>query len=135
MADTPCNNSFKVVTIAHGSTYFYDPAGGSLDESIDWFEHRAGSRVSPACAINSYSLRGTARWGLMETPIVRGTSGSLVFVVQQVDKGANNTITATNMLAGQASLSFDSQPHEQRMDFIFSAGNAENIAPITVAIG
>src|SRR5574343_1349115 len=111
MPDTPCNNSFKITSIAHGSTYFYDPVGGSLDESIDWFEHRAGSRVSPAVGMNSYSLRGSAQWGLMATPIVRGTSGSLVFVVKQVDTSANNTITATNMLAGQASFAFSSPPH------------------------
>jgi hypothetical protein len=135
MADTPCDNSYKIVSIAHGTTYFYDPLGGSLEESISFFEHRPATRVSPATALDTYSLRGNARWGLMATPIVRGTTGSLVFVVQQVDRGANNTITATNMMAGAARFAFDSAPHEQGMEFQYTAGNTENLAPITVAVG
>jgi hypothetical protein len=133
--DTPCDNSYKIVTIAHGSTYLYDPLGGSYDESIEFFEHRPATRLSPASALNSFGARCTARYGLMATPIVRGTSGSLVFVVQQVDRNANNTITCAGMLAGQVSVSLDSQPHEMRQEFVYNAGNSENIAPLTIAIG
>lgn len=135
MADTPCDNSYKIVSIAHGSTYMYDPLGGSYDETVDFFEHRPGTRVSPATAINSFGARATARYGLMATPIVRGTSGSLVFVVQQVDRSANNTITCASMMAGQVSISLDGQPHEMRQEFTFNAGNTENFAPLTIAIG
>jgi hypothetical protein len=85
--------------------------------------------------MNAYGLRATVRFGLMETPVVRGTSGSLVIVAKQIDLGANNAITITSMLAGAASFSFDSPPHEQRQEFHYTAGNTENYAPITVAIG
>ncbi len=135
MADTPCDNSYKIVSIAHGITYMYDPLGGSYDETVDFFEHRPGTRVSPATAINSFSARAVARFGLMATPIVRGTTGNLVFIVQQVDRGANNTITAASMMAGAASVSFDGQPHEERQEFVFNAGNTENFAPLTISIG
>lgn len=135
MPDTPCNNSYRLVSVAHGTTYFYDPLGASVDETVDYFEHRPATRISPALALNSYGCRVTVRFGLMETPVVRGTSGSIVIVAKQVDLGANNTITITNMLAGACSMSFDSPPHEQRQEFHYTAGNTENYAPITVAIG
>ena len=135
MPDTPCNNSYRLVSIAHGATYLYDPLGASVDESIEFFEHRPATRLSPAIAMNSYSLRATARYGLMATPIARGTEASLVIVAKQVDLGANNTITLVQMQAGAVSQSFDSPPHEMRQEFHYNAGNTEAYAPITVSIG
>jgi len=135
VADTPCDNSYKLVTIAHGSTYLYDPMGGSYTENIDFFEHRPATRLSPATAMNAFGARAEARYGLMATPIVRGTTGNLVFVCQQVDRGANNTITCAGMMAGAVSVSLDSQPHEMRQEFVYNAGNTENFAPLTISIG
>ena len=135
MPDTPCNNSYRLVSIAHGATYFYDPLGASVDESVEFFEHRPATRISPALALNSYGLRVTARFGLMATPVVRGTSGTIVITAKQVDLSANNTITITGMLAGAASMSFDSPPHEQRQEFHYDAANTEAYAPIMVSIG
>ena len=134
MPDTPCNNSYRLVSIAHGATYLYDPLGASVDESIEFFEHRPATRLSPAIAMNSYSLRATARYGLMATPIVRGTSASLVIIAKQLD-GGSTTITLVNMVAGAVSQSFDSPPHEMRQEFHYDAGNTEAYAPITVSIG
>ncbi len=135
MPDTPCNNSYRLVSVAHGSTYFYDPLGATVDETVEFFEHRPATRISPALAMNSYGLRVTVRFGLMATPVVRGTSGSIVIVAKQVDLGANNTITITQMLAGACGMSFDAPPHEQRQEFHYDAANTEAYAPISVSIG
>ena len=135
MADTPCDNSYKIVSIAHGAVFFYDPLGGGVDETVDFFEHRPATRISPATAINAYGYRATARFGLMATPVVRGTVTGLVFTLQQVDRAANNTVTCARAMAGAAGFSFDGQPHEQRQEFAYDAANTENFAPITVAVG
>jgi hypothetical protein len=135
MPDTPCDNSYRLVSLVHGSTYFYDPLGATVDESVEFFEHRPGTRISPALALDRYSLRCTFRCGYPITPITRGTSGTIVITAKQVDLGANNTVTLTNMLAGAASFSFDSSPHEMRQEFHFTAGNSENYAPISVSVG
>ena len=135
MANDPCNNSYKMTGIAHGATAFDDPLGGSVDESVDFFEHRPGSRLSPCTALNGYGYRAVARFAKMATPVVRGTVSGLVFSLVQVDRTAANTVTCARASAGAASFSFDSQPHEQRQEFVYDAGDTENLAPITVAIG
>jgi len=124
-----------VVSIAHGATAFDDPLGGGYDENVEFFEHRPGTRISPATALNTFGYRATARFGLMATPVVRGTISGLVFTVKQVSGGANNTITAARAMAGAVSISLDAQPHEQRQEFVYDAANSENYAPLSISIG
>jgi hypothetical protein len=135
VADTPCDNSYKIVSIVACGTNLYDPLGFTYTETVDFFEHRPASRISPASAINSFGARCNCRYGLMATPIVRGTTGSVVVTVQQVDRTANNTITMAGAMAGAVEVSAESQPHEMRQEFVYNAGNSENFAPLTIAIG
>ncbi len=131
MAYTPNTNSFRVVSIVHGSTPIPDPIGGSIDESIGWAETRPGTRISPAVALDSYGCDAVGTGTQRFTPIVRGTSGTLTFTILDYAGSAAGTVAVATMLAGDYHANFSTKPHTHAQHFKFNAGNTENFAPIS----
>ena len=133
MADT-CNDAIKRLTgVTHNAAAINSPMSANYQETVDFGEHRPGSRISPASWVKSYSCRASVTNAEFGAPVVRGTSGSLVLTCEQID-GTSIAITITNMLAGAANADI---PHNdvatQTQEFVYNAGNSEDYAPISVS--
>jgi hypothetical protein len=130
-----CSDQTKrVVSIAHGAVNFASPYGGNIQESVEFAEVRPGTRKAPCLYLRAYSLRASARWGELVTPIARGTSASLVFTLQKVGESGNIVITLVNMRAGAAAYDVDADPvFVQNMEFHYDSGDTDVLTPIAVA--
>ena len=133
MAD--CGNIPKrLISIAHGANGFESPSGGSINETVDFAEVRPGTRKAPCLYLRGYSLRANGTWGEFETPVVRGTNASLVFVMETSDEVGNVTVTATSMVAGAASFDLNGDPtFSQSQEFVFDSSNVDDLAPLAVS--
>ena len=131
MAD--CDNTFRVQSITHGATALAQPVGFSFTEDITWMENYPGIRKAPCTALDRYSLSAEGEYQGGVTPIVRGTTGSLVVVLLQLDAGTT-TITMTAMLAGACSLTASNgSMATYKQAFKFNSAGTDDLAPISVA--
>lgn len=132
MAYTPLSNSFRVSTITHGGTSIGDPIGGNVDETVGTVNSMPGTRLSPATAIDSYKCTATAKSSLAFSPITRGTKATLTYTLLKYDGTTTGTFAVTNMIALGYKASFDEKPHKFSQEFEYSAGDTENLAPISI---
>lgn len=136
MAITTAQNSYKIVSVTHGANTYYQPVGGSLQESVDWSENRPDVSVSAsAVAANTYDLTGRVRFEGMQTPVAIGTKAALTFTLLEY-AGTNATVVIASsasqgMLAGPSGYEFDSAPYTQTTDFKYQGTTT---APIVVTL-
>jgi len=94
-------------------------------------ENRPGVTVTPDCvAIEKYDCTARVKFQGHATPIVRGTSDTLTYTLEQFDAGTG-TIAVATMLAGAVSWDFDSQPHTQSQEFKYKG---TTMTPFTVSM-
>ena len=123
----------RITSIAHGANGFIEPFGGSINETVDFAEVRPGVRKAACIYVRGYSCKAEAEWGVFETPVVRGTSASLVFTLQQVGEVSATTVTLTNARAGAASFDMSSDPvYKQKQEFMHDSGDTDDLAPISI---
>ena len=124
----------RIASISHGGTTLASPHGGSITEQVVPGESRPGTRKSPCAYIKEYALRAIAIFGEMVTPIVRGTTATLTYTIQDMAESSNITIAVATMMMLNASFDFNSEPeYKQQYEFSYNPGDSENIAPITVS--
>lgn len=98
---------------------------------MEWIENRPGTDVTPGCvAIEKYDLTARVKFQGHATPVVRGTSDTLTYTLEQFD-GGTGTIALANMLAGAAGWDFDSQPHSESQEFKYKG---TTMTPFTVSM-
>jgi hypothetical protein len=131
---TPLSNTFRVVSITHNTSFTIpDPIDFGFDEDVGVTETRPATRISPTVAVDSYGLKAMGKGSKAFTPQVVGTKGTLAFVLLQYDSSTQTTVSIANMIALDTHGSGSGKPHTFEQHFIYSAGNTENTAPITVS--
>jgi hypothetical protein len=131
----PCStNVYRIAAISHGGTNFNEPTGGSATEVVEYLKNRPGTRKSPCIAINAYDLEAEAEWQGMITPVARGDKDVLTYTLENFLNMDVGTVACANMRAGAASFDFNTAPYKQRQKFEYDAGDAEDMAPITVSV-
>jgi hypothetical protein len=123
----------RVASITHGGTGLGNPTDFSVDETVTFKLDRPSTRKSPCASMDEYDLTATATFRDLVTPIVRGTSGTLTIAVQKNDESGNVSISLVTMRMGAAKFTGPNPFTEEIYNFQFDAGNAENIAPISVS--
>lgn len=132
MADTCSNGVFQLVSVTHNSVGILSPMEFSYQETVEFVKHRPADRIAPCIAPKTYELRATvkrAEWG---APIVRGTKGDLVAVLNKIGSG-NVTVTLANMQAGAAEGNQSQDIGTQSQEFEYDSGDTDNYAPISVS--
>ncbi len=131
MADTPLSDSFRVTSIVHSIT-FGDTIGGSVDQRIGWVMSYPGARISPAVAADTFAMSAVARFQTAVAPVAPGTSNTLTFNLLKIGQ-SSGTVACATMLAGEFHANFNTKPHEYEQHFEYSAGNSENLSPVSAS--
>lgn len=132
MSYTPVSNTYRVVSCSHGAFSYPDTIGGSVDEEIGQTDTYPGTRLSATSAIDSYKYRAVVECSHSFTPVVRGTKATLTFTLLEYDGSSTGTLVATNAIASEYHGDLNSKPHRHTQHFFSSAGNTEDLAPISV---
>lgn len=127
-------NYYRIESITHnGATICEDALGFDAQETVEFAENTPGTRISPASALQKYSLSATAKSAQFALPVVRGTIGSLVVTMTPYSRGTGKAVTYTKMRAGAVGDDMNSAPFSRKQEFRYDAGDTEDIAPISAA--
>lgn len=132
MADTCSNGVFQLVSVSHGGAAILSPMEFSYQETVEFVKHRPADRIAPCIAPKSYELRATVKRAEWAAPIVRGTKGDLVAVLNKIGAGTIS-VTLSNMQAGAAEGNQSQDIGTQSQEFEYDSGDTDNYAPIAVA--
>ena len=122
----------RITSITHGAVTLGQPIGGSVRESVTFKLDRPSTRKAPCASMDEYDLTATARFEDLVTPIVRGTSATLTYTLQQMDE-TTMTVAITAMRMGGSEIDMDAPIHNQTYTFQYDSADSENFAPVTVA--
>jgi hypothetical protein len=130
---TPNSDTFRTTDIS-GAINIPDPIGFTIDEAFGYVKSRPGDRISPATAYDSYDLAVTGRGAKPFTPATRAsaTPASISITVLEIGQGSA-TFSIDTMLPGAFKANGNAKPHEFEQSAEFSAGDTENIDPISVS--
>jgi hypothetical protein len=129
---TACAATYRVLSVTYG-TALGQPMTFNINEAIEWLRNYPGNRVTPCTVLNKYQMNAEAAYQTHKTPYPRGAApASLIGVLQDMSYAAV-TFTLDTMLAGDFSLDTGSQPHLSKQKFEFSAGDTENLSPVSVS--
>ena len=132
MADLPSSDTFRVTGASLGGVAFDNTIGGSITETVTFLEDRPGARLSPASCIDAYGCVCEVKFQKPTTPAPRGTKDVCSFALKTIS-GSAATISVANIAAGAYKADFNSKPHSHTQEGTYDAGDAEELAPISVA--
>jgi len=130
MSYNPLSDTFRTESVSVCGTSLPDPTGFSVDAATGWVESRPGTRISPATALDSFSVSAIGRCSQCFNPPTPGTSGNFVAVLFKIGSGTG-TLTVANMLAGEFKANGMQKPHEFEMGCRYNAGDSEDLDPIS----
>lgn len=108
-------------SVLHGAHAFGKPVDGNIQEKITWATSHAAGNQGPACrAIKEYDLEAEATFEAWETPYSKATTkASLVFTALD-ETSVAHTVTAPNMLIGEAGFKFSGERFPQTQKFAYN---------------